>query len=309
MRPTDLLGIEPLDGDEIEGILRGARALREILRSPSKKADFLRGKTVINCFFENSTRTRVSFEMAAKILGADAINWSASGSSQSKGESLVDTVRTLEAMRPDVLVIRHSASGAADFVARRVDCAVVNAGDGAHEHPTQALLDVLTLEDHIGSLEGKRVAIVGDIAHSRVARSTALCLQRRGASVRLCGPKTMLPPAAWSGFEMVSDLREGLRDADAAVLLRIQAERIGESLFPSAREYARFFGLSRHTLGYMKEGAFVLHPGPINRGVEIEPEVADGARSLILPQVESGVAVRMAVLLRAVGRLEETIHA
>lgn len=304
-----MLGIEALGADEIDRVLRGARALREILRGPSKKADFLRGKTVINCFFENSTRTRVSFELAAKILGADAINWSASGSSQSKGESLQDTVRTLEAMRPDVLVIRHAASGAAEFVARRVGCAVINAGDGAHEHPTQALLDVLTLEDHVGSLQGKRVAIVGDVAHSRVARSTSLALLRRGASVRLCGPKTMLPPVAWKGCEMVADLRAGLADADAVVLLRIQTERIHESLFPSAREYARFFGLSRHTLGWLKEGAVVLHPGPINRGVEIEPEVADGPRSLILHQVESGVAVRMAVLLRAVGRLEETLHA
>lgn len=308
MSPRNLLGVASLDAEEIEGLLRGARALREILRSPKKKVDLLRGKTVINCFFENSTRTRVSFEMAAKVLGADAINWSASGSSQSKGERLLDTVRTLEAMRPDVLVIRHGASGAADFVARHLDCAVVNAGDGAHEHPTQALLDVLTLEDHLGALSGKTVAIVGDIAHSRVARSTSLCLRKRGATVRLCGPRTMLPTVPWEGFEMVADLREGLHGADAVILLRIQRERIRESLFPTDREYARFFGLSARTLGWMKEGAFVLHPGPINRGVEIEPEVADGAQSLILPQVESGVGVRMAVLLRAVGKLEE-IHA
>lgn len=305
----DLLGIEPLDGAEIERLLRGARKLREILRGPSKKADLLRGKTVINCFFENSTRTRVSFELAAKVLGADAINWSASGSSQSKGESLLDTVRTLEAMRPDVLVVRHGASGAAQLIASQVGCAVVNAGDGAHEHPTQALLDALTLEEHLGSLAGKTIAIVGDVAHSRVARSTSLCLRKLGAQVRLCGPKTFLPPVAWEGCELYSELRGALDGADAAILLRIQAERIGESLFPSVREYARYFGMSKRSLAWMKEGAFVLHPGPMNRGVEIEPDVADGDRSLILHQVENGVAVRMAVLLRAVGELEESIHA
>lgn len=309
MEPKHLLGIEPLDRAAIEGILRGARTLRAILRGPSKKADHLRGKTVLNCFFENSTRTRVSFELAAKILGADAINWSASGSSQSKGERLIDTVRTLEAMRPDVLVVRHGASGAAKLVASQVGCAVVNAGDGAHEHPTQALLDALTLEEHLGPLAGKTIAIVGDIAHSRVARSTSRCLRKLGASLRLCGPRTFLPPVAWEGCELHSDLRGALDGADAAILLRIQTERIGESLFPSAREYARYFGMSTRSLAWMKKGAFVLHPGPINRGVEIEPEVADDERSLILHQVESGVAVRMAVLLRAVGKLEETIHA
>jgi aspartate carbamoyltransferase catalytic subunit len=308
MEPRHLLGIEPLERGEIERILRRARALREVLRGPSKKRDDLRGKTVINLFFENSTRTRVSFEMAAKILGADAINWSASGSSQSKGETFLDTLRTLEAMRPDVLVVRHGASGSARLAARHLGCAVVNAGDGAHEHPTQALLDALTLEDHLGPLDGKRIAIVGDVAHSRVARSTSLCLRRLGASVVLCGPKTMLPGVAWEGVEMVHDLRAALRGADAVIALRIQTERIGESLFPSAREYSHFFGLSRRTLAWAKEGAVVLHPGPINRGVEIEPDLADGDRSLILHQVESGVAVRMAVLLRAVGKLEEESH-
>ena len=308
MEPWHLLGIEPLGRGEIEGILRGARALRELLRGPTKKRNDLRGKTVINLFFENSTRTRVSFEMAAKILGADAINWSAAGSSQAKGETFLDTIRTLEAMRPDVLVIRHAASGAAELAARHVRCSVVNAGDGAHEHPTQALLDALTLQDHLGSLEGRRIAIVGDIAHSRVARSTSLCLRRLGASVVLCGPRTMLPAAPWEGVEMVSDLREALREADAIIALRIQLERISECLFSSAREYARYFGLSRRTLAWAKEGAFVLHPGPMNRGVEIEPEIADGGRSLVLHQVESGVAVRMAVLLRAAGKLEESIH-
>lgn len=301
--PKDLLSIESLDRREIETILRRAIDLRDVLRSPSKKLDTLRGKLVLNCFFESSTRTRVSFEIAAKVLAADAVNWSAAGSSQSKGESLVDTVQTLEAMRPDVLVVRHGASGAAELIASRVDCAVVNAGDGAHEHPTQALLDALTLLEQWGTLEGKRVTIVGDILHSRVARSNLLCLRKLGAEVRLCGPSTMLPQGL--DVDATSDLREAVRDADAVLMLRIQGERMRESLFPTPREYARFFGLSKSKLAWLKDDALILHPGPINRGVELDPDVADGDRSLILDQVENGVAVRMAVLLRAVGRFEE----
>lgn len=301
--PKDLLNIESLDRREIETILRRAIDLRDVLRSPSKKLDTLRGKLVLNCFFESSTRTRVSFEIAAKVLAADAVNWSAAGSSQSKGESLVDTVQTLEAMRPDVLVVRHGASGAAELIASRVDCAVVNAGDGAHEHPTQALLDALTLLEQWGTLEGKRVTIVGDILHSRVARSNLLCLRKLGAEVRLCGPSTMLPQGL--DVDATSDLREAVRDADAVLMLRIQGERMRESLFPTPREYARFFGLSKSKLAWLKDDALILHPGPINRGVELDPDVADGDRSLILDQVENGVAVRMAVLLRAVGRFEE----
>lgn len=299
----DLLGIESIERGEIEAILQRARALREVLRAPSKKLDTLRGKLVLNCFFESSTRTRVSFEIAAKVLAADAVNWSAAGSSQSKGESLVDTVRTLEAMRPDVLVVRHGASGAAALIASRVGCAVVNAGDGAHEHPTQALLDALTLQEALGSLEGKQVTIVGDILHSRVARSNLLCLRKLGAKVRLCGPATMLPQGM--DVETTPDLREAVADADAVIMLRIQGERMHESLFPTAREYARFFGLSKSKLSWLKEDAVILHPGPINRGVELDPDVADGDRSLILDQVENGVAIRMAVLLRAVGRFED----
>lgn len=304
--PRHLLGIEGLDRAEILDILDRARALRSILRSDSKKAPDLRGKTVVNCFFESSTRTRTSFEIAAKILSADAVNWGSAGSSVGKGESLVDTLRNLDAMRPDVVVIRHGSSGAAELVASRLRCAVVNAGDGSHEHPSQALLDAFTLLERWGSLEGRTVTIVGDIRHSRVARSNLLCLTRLGAKVRLCGPPTMLPLGVedW-GCEVTSDLREAVRDVNAVMMLRIQRERMGESLFPSLREYARFYGLSREKLSWLREDALVLHPGPVNRGVELEPELADDpGRSVILDQVESGVAVRMAILLRAAGVAE-----
>jgi len=297
-----LLGIETLPREEIEAILDSAASMKEVLRRDIKKVPALRGKTVINCFFESSTRTRSSFEIAAKILSADAVNWSSSGSSVSKGETLIDTARNLEAMRPDILVIRHAASGAPHLVAQRVGCAVVNAGDGAHEHPSQALLDAFTLRERWGSLEGRTVAIVGDIRHSRVARSNVYCLQKLGAKVRLCGPPTMLPIGIEKlGCEVGSDLRAAVAGADAVMMLRIQQERISESLFPTTREYSRFYGLSRAKLDWLKEDALVLHPGPINRGVELEPEVADGSRSVILDQVENGVAVRMAILLRAAG--------
>lgn len=297
-----LLDIETLPREEIVAILDAAASMKEVLRRDIKKVPALRGKTVINCFFESSTRTRSSFEIAAKILSADAVNWGASGSSVSKGESLIDTAKNLEAMRPDVLVVRHAASGAAALIARHVDCAVVNAGDGAHEHPSQALLDAFTLRERWGSLEGRVVTIVGDIAHSRVARSNVYCLRALGATVRLCAPPTMLAPGLEVlGCPIFPDLREAVRGADAVMMLRIQTERISESLFPTAREYARFFGLSPGKLDWLEPEALVLHPGPINRGVELEPEVADGPRSVILDQVENGVAVRMAILLRAVG--------
>jgi aspartate carbamoyltransferase catalytic subunit len=276
--------------------------MKQILRADVKKAATLRGKMVINCFFESSTRTRASFEIAAKVLSADAVNWSASGSSVSKGESLIDTARNLEAMRPDVLVIRHGAAGAAHLVASRVGCAVVNAGDGAHEHPSQALLDAYTLRERWGSLEGRVVTIVGDIRHSRVVRSNLLCLQKLGAKVRLCGPPTMIPLGIETmGCEVFYQLRPAVQDADAVMMLRIQAERSSETLFSTAREYARLYGLSRSKLDWLRPDALILHPGPINRGVELEPEVADGPNSLILDQVENGVAVRMAILARAVG--------
>ena len=297
-----LLGIETLSRQDIEAILESATSMKEVLRRDIKKVPALRGKTVINCFFESSTRTRSSFEIAAKILSADAVNWASSGSSTSKGETLIDTAKNLEAMRPDILVVRHGASGAPHLVASRVGCAVVNAGDGAHEHPSQALLDAFTMREKWGSLEGRTVAIVGDIRHSRVARSNVYCLQRLGAKVVLCGPPTMLPLGVEAlGCEVTSDLREAVKNADAVMMLRIQTERITESLFPTGREYSRYYGLSRAKLGWLKPDALVLHPGPINRGVELEPEVADGPNSVILDQVENGVAVRMAILLRAAG--------
>lgn len=297
-----LLGIENLSRQEIESILDSATSMKEVLRRDIKKVPALRGKTVINCFFESSTRTRSSFEIAAKILSADAVNWSSSGSSVSKGETLIDTAKNLEAMRPDVLVIRHAASGAPHLVASRVGCAVVNAGDGAHEHPSQALLDSFTLREKWSSLEGRTVAIVGDIRHSRVARSNIYALTRLGAKVRLCGPPTMLPVGIEAlGCDATSDLREAVQGADAVMMLRIQTERISESLFSTSREYSRFYGLSRGKRAWLKDDALILHPGPINRGVELEPEVADGPQSVILDQVENGVAVRMAILLRAAG--------
>lgn len=297
-----LLGIETLGRQDIEAILDSATSMKEVLRRDIKKVPALRGKTVINCFFESSTRTRSSFEIAAKILSADAVNWASSGSSVSKGETLIDTAKNLEAMRPDILVIRHSASGAPHLVASRVGCAVVNAGDGAHEHPSQALLDAFTMREKWGALDGRTVAIVGDIRHSRVARSNVYCLQKLGAKVVLCGPPTMMPLGVERlGCDVTSDLRTAVRHADAVMMLRIQTERITESLFPTGREYSRYYGLSRAKLDWLKPDALVLHPGPINRGVELEPEVADGPNSVILDQVENGVAVRMAILLRAAG--------
>lgn len=302
MRQRHLLGIESLGRADVEDVLALATSMKEVLRRDLKKVPTLRGKSVINCFFEASTRTRSSFEIAAKILSADAVNWTSSGSSTSKGETLIDTAKNLEAMRPDVLVIRHAASGAPHLVAARVKCAVVNAGDGQHEHPSQALLDAFTLQERFGSLQGRTIAIVGDIRHSRVARSNVLCLTKLGASVKLCGPPTMLPPGIEAlGCTTTHDLKTALQGADAVMMLRIQSERITESLFPSGREYARLYGLDPRKLAWLPEHAVVLHPGPINRGVELSPDVADGPRSVILDQVENGVAVRMAILLRAVG--------
>ncbi|MEW6490117.1 MAG: aspartate carbamoyltransferase catalytic subunit [Thermodesulfobacteriota bacterium] len=301
-----LLGMEPLAPEEIVAILDVAEGFAEVARREVKKVPTLRGKTVVNCFFEASTRTRVSFEIAQKRLSADAVNFSSSGSSVSKGETLLDTVKNLEAMAPDVLVIRHCAAGAADFVAARVKAAVVNAGDGRHEHPTQALLDLFTIRKHKGRIEGLTVAILGDIANSRVARSNIHALTKLGARVRVCGPPTMLPPQVERlGVEAGSDLGQAVAGADVVMALRIQKERLGRASFPSLREYARFYGLNARVLEGAAPDAIVMHPGPINRGVEISSEVADGPRSVILEQVESGVAVRMAVIyLLAGGRSE-----
>jgi aspartate carbamoyltransferase catalytic subunit len=295
-----LLGIEPLAADDIRQIVALAETMVEISERPIKKVPTLRGRTVINLFLEASTRTRTSFEIAAKRLSADAVNISGSSSSTTKGETLLDTARNLEAMRPDVIVLRHSSSGAAAQIARHVSAAVVNAGDGTHEHPSQALLDVATIQKHKGQVAGLEVAIVGDIEHSRVARSNLYALTRLGARVRLCGPRTMMPAAIDQlvpGVRVTHRLEEALEGADVVMMLRIQRERLGSvGLFPNTREYSRYFGLSPRTLAWAKKDAIVMHPGPINRGVEMDPAIADGERSVILDQVTYGVAVRMAIL-------------
>ncbi|HVT93546.1 MAG TPA: aspartate carbamoyltransferase catalytic subunit [Bryobacteraceae bacterium] len=291
-----LLGIEPLDRGEIEAILERACAFQ----SRQDHKDILRGRMVVNLFFENSTRTRTSFEIAAKRLGADAISISAAASSVSKGESLVDTLNTLAAMRPDAIIMRHAASGAPHFLARHLDTPIVNAGDGTHEHPTQALLDARTILDRGKKLEGLRVAIIGDISHSRVARSNIHLLSKFGARIVLCGPAPLLPPELKQlapGVDLTYDIRKALRDADVIMMLRVQLERQHEAAFPAA-EYFRFFGLRLEHMELARPDAIVMHPGPINRGREISSEVADSQRSAILNQVENGVAVRMAVLER-----------
>ncbi len=303
-----LLGMEPLAPEEIIGLLDVAEGFVEVSTRDVKKVPTLRGKTVVNCFFEASTRTRISFEIAEKRLSADTVNFSASGSSVSKGETLLDTVKNIEAMAPDVLVLRHGAAGAADFVAARTRAAVVNAGDGRHEHPTQALLDLFTMRRHKGRIEGLTVAIVGDIANSRVARSNIHALTKLGAKVRVCGPPTMLPPQVERlGVAATSDLGEAVAGADVVMALRIQKERLGRAAFPSEREYARFFGINARLLERAAPDALVMHPGPMNRGVEISSDVADGPRSVILEQAANGVAVRMAVIyLLSGGRGEWT---
>ena len=310
-----LLGIEPLSAEDILQIINLAETFVEINQRAIKKVPTLRGRTVINLFLEASTRTRTSFEIAAKRLSADAVNISGSSSSTTKGETLLDTAKNLEAMRPDVIVLRHSSSGAAAQIAAHVDAAVVNAGDGTHEHPSQALLDVATIRKHKGKVEGLEVAIVGDIDHSRVARSDLYALTRLGARVRLCAPRTMLPVGIERlvpGVRAASRLEEALEGADVVMMLRIQNERLGSvGLFPNTREYARYFGLSPRTLAWAKKDAIVMHPGPINRGVEMDPTIADGERSVILDQVTYGVAVRMAILyLLGGGRAaqEEAAH-
>jgi len=289
--------------EEILEVLDLAVSMKEVLQRPIKKVPSLRGKSVVNLFFEASTRTRSSFEIAAKVLSADALNWTASASSVTKGETLIDTARNLEAMNPDVLVIRHSAGGAPRLVAERVGCAVVSAGDGAHEHPSQGLLDCFTLRERLGTLEGKTIAIVGDISHSRVARSDLHAFPKLGAKVRVCGPPTMMPPGVEAlGASVHYDLREAVDGADAVIMLRIQHERIGDPLIPNTREYSRFWGLNaKKAAEWLKPSCLILHPGPINRGVELAPEVADGPRSVILDQVQNGVAVRMAILYLLAG--------
>jgi aspartate carbamoyltransferase catalytic subunit len=292
-----LLGIEGLSYDEIAGLLDLAEEFVDLNRQIEKKRASLRGRTLINLFFEASTRTQSSFELAGKRLGADVMNMAVAVSSVKKGETLVDTAMTLNAMHPDLLVVRHHASGAVALLANKVDCAVVNAGDGAHEHPTQALLDALTIRRNKGRLEGLSIVICGDILHSRVARSNILLLTTMGARVRVVAPSTLLPPGIERfGVEVARDMREGLSGADIVMMLRLQRERMNGSFVPSVSEYFHYYGLDQAKLRYAKADALVMHPGPMNRGVEIDSAVADGAQSLIREQVEMGVAVRMAVL-------------
>lgn len=297
LRRKDLLGIRDLDPDEIQLILDTAESFKEVGTRPVKKVPTLRGKTVVNLFYEPSTRTRTSFELAAKRLSADVINISTSTSSVVKGESLLDTARTLEAMGADYLVVRHPASGVPEQLARILRCRVINAGDGVHEHPTQALLDAFTIREQKGKIQGLQVAIVGDIAHSRVARSNIYALTRLGASVRLCGPATLIPPDIETlGVSVYYDLDAALEGVDVIMMLRIQQERQARAYIPSLREYARRYSLTPERLRRARGDVLVMHPGPMNRGIEIAPEVADGLQSVILDQVTNGVAVRMAVL-------------
>ncbi|HEY8947258.1 MAG TPA: aspartate carbamoyltransferase catalytic subunit [Rhizomicrobium sp.] len=298
LQSSHLLGIEGLSASEITGLLDLAEDYVKLNRAADKKAATLRGRTQINLFFENSTRTQSSFELAGKRLGADVLNMAVKNSSVAKGETLLDTAATLNAMRPDLLIVRHQDSGAVELLSRKVDCCVVNAGDGSHEHPTQALLDALTIRRRGRKFEGLVVAICGDIAHSRVARSNIHLLSRMGARVRLIAPRTLLPADADRlGCEIFTDMREGLKGVGIVMMLRLQLERMTGALVPSTREYFRFYGLDREKLKLAKPGALVMHPGPMNRGVEIDSDVADDLEvSVIQEQVENGVAIRMAVL-------------
>ena len=313
LRHKDLLGIEQLSVDEINLILDTAEALREVSDRPVKKVPALRGKTVINLFFEPSTRTRSSFEVAEKRLSADILNFAASTSSVSKGETLLDTAHNLEAMSPDIIVIRHESAGAPHLLGRECRSSIINAGDGMHEHPTQALLDALTVRTVKGRLEGLKLAIIGDISHSRVARSDTLLFHKMGAEVWVCGPPTLIP---WDfdklGARITSQMDEALEGADVIMMLRIQHERQNEAFIPSTREYYNFFGLTREKMRMAKKDTIVMHPGPINRGVEIDSDVADAGYSVILNQVANGVATRMAVLYLLSGnarlKVKKTSH-
>ena len=306
----DLIGLETLTTAQIQGILDTAEPFKEISERRIKKVPVLRGKTIVNLFFEASTRTRISFEFAEKRLSADTVNISSTGSSVVKGETLVDTARNLEAMRIDMVVMRHGSSGAARFLADRIPSNVINAGDGWHEHPTQGLLDLLTIRDHRGSIAGLKVCIVGDIKHSRVARSNIYGLRALGAEVAICGPKTLLPPAPEElGCTVFSHIEEAIEWADVLNVLRLQLERMEGGYVPSLREYNRIWGVSTARLDAAPRDILVLHPGPMNRGVEIDSAVADGPHSVILNQVTNGVAVRMAVLYLLAGGQPEKAEA
>lgn len=293
----DLLGLEELSAEEIGLILDTADSFREISQRPIKKVPTLRGKTVVLFFFEPSTRTRTSFELAAKRMSADLVNIQTNASSLVKGETLKDTAKNIEAMKVDIIVMRHSSSGAPHLLAKAVSSSIINAGDGSHEHPTQGLLDLFTIKEHRKRITGLNVSIIGDIAHSRVARSNIWGLTKLGANVTICGPATLIPPEIERlGVKVTYDVKEAIEGADVINLLRLQLERQSENLFPSLREYSLKFGLDSEKMRFAKKDVLIMHPGPINRGVEITPEVADGPYSVILEQVTNGIAVRMAVL-------------
>jgi len=293
----DLLGLEELSAAEIELILQTADSFKEISQRPIKKVPTLRGKTVVLFFFEPSTRTRTSFELAAKRMSADILNIQASASSLAKGETLKDTAKNIEAMKVDMIIMRHSSAGAPHLLSRSVSPSIINAGDGSHEHPTQGLLDIFTIKEHKKKIAGLNVSIIGDLAHSRVARSNIWGLTKLGARVTVCGPATLMPVEIEKlGVKVTHDIKEAIEGADVINLLRIQTERQSQNLLPSVREYAMKFGLDAEKMKYAKKDVLIMHPGPINRGVEITPEVADGPYSVILEQVTNGIAVRMAVL-------------
>lgn len=301
-----LLGIKELPAEDIHKIFQTADNFKQVLNRPIKKVPALRDTTIANIFFENSTRTRISFELAQKRLSADVVNFSASGSSVSKGETLIDTVNNILAMKVDMVVMRHSASGAPWFLSRHIDASIINAGDGTNEHPTQALLDAYSIREKLGEVNGKRVVLIGDIVHSRVALSNILCLQKLGAEVAVCGPLTLMPRYVESlGAKVFKDVRKALEWCDVANVLRIQLERQSKPLFSTLREYALYYGVNKSMLQSLEKEIVIMHPGPINRGVELSSDAADSGQSIILDQVENGVAIRMAVTYLLSGKAEE----
>ena len=298
-----LLGIKNLTSQDIHLILQTAKQFKEVINRPIKKVPSLRDVTIVNLFFENSTRTRISFELAEKRLSADVLNFSASSSSVNKGETLLDTVNNILAMKVDMVVIRHPSPGTAIYLSKKIDASIINAGDGTHEHPTQALLDAFSIQEKLGDLAGKKVLIIGDIMHSRVALSNIFCLQKLGAEVMLCGPRTLMPNNIESlGVRVENNLKKALSWCNVANVLRIQLERQNISYFPSLREYANMYGINKQLLSEMKDELLIMHPGPMNRGVEISSDVADSPQSIILDQAQNGVAVRMAILYLLAGR-------
>jgi aspartate carbamoyltransferase catalytic subunit len=300
-----LTGIKDLTSEDIELIFKTADSFKEVINRPIKKVPSLRDITIANLFFENSTRTKLSFELAEKRLSADIVNFSATGSSVKKGETLVDTVNNILSMKVDLVVMRHPNPGAATFLAKKIDAKVINAGDGTHEHPTQALLDSYSIREKLGSVKGKKIVIVGDILHSRVALSNIYCLQKQGAEVMVCGPLNLIPKNIEDlGVKISTNLKEALEWCDVANMLRIQLERQDETFFPSLREYSMLFGLNKEILDSLSKKIVVMHPGPVNRGVEITSDVADGDQSIILQQVENGVAIRMAVIYLLASQIE-----